>query len=323
MKIIVLGAGAIGMVFGGFLAKSNHRVALLGREEHITAVNTCGLFVEGIWGDHHISNVKGYTDLSELREKEGGEEGFDLALVTVKAYDTENILQLLCSLFPDPFPVVSFQGGLGNIEQIMRSRGKDNVIAGTVGFFADSVAPGTVMVTGYDEEARVGGIENGVGHNRVTPVADLLSDAGIPTLPTTEIEKIIWNGALFGSALHGLAAVLGVNYGFLREHEAGRKLITSIVREFFAVLEKENKKVDWPDSETYLRDLFTRLIPAHHERYPPTFREIQNGKRTEIDAFNGAIVNIAHTHGLDVPLNWLIRHLVKAKEKIALGKKDD
>jgi len=323
MKIMVLGAGAIGMVFGGFLAKSNHRVAFLGREENIRAVNTYGLFVEGIWGDHHIPNVKGYTDLWELREKEGGEDGFDLALVTVKAYDTENILHLLCSLFSDPFPVVSLQGGLGNIEQIVRSRGKDQVIAGSVGFSADSAAPGRVTVTASHEEARVGGIENGVAYNTVKHVAELLSDVGIPTFPTTEIEKIIWNGALFGCALHGLAAILGVNYGFLGEHEAARKLISSIVREFFAVLEKENKKVDWPDSETYLRDLFARLIPAHRERYPLTVREIQNGKRTEIDAFNGAIVNSAHTHGLDVPLNWLIRHLVKAKEKIALGRRDN
>jgi len=321
MNIMVLGAGAVGMVCGGYLAKSNHRVALLGREVNMGAVNSGGLYIKGIWGDHHIPDVEGYTDLSKLRKSKRGEDGFDLALVTVKAYDTDTMLQRLCSMFPDPYPVVSLQSGLGNMEQILRAVGKDRMISGSVGFSAENVVPGTVTVTAYDEETRVGGIENGLGYNRVKRIADLLSDAGIPTLPTTEIEKIIWNGALFGCALDGLAAVLEVNYGFLGEHEAARKLIAAIVREFFAVLEKEKKKVDWPDAETYLRDLFERFIPARRERFALMVRDIQAGKRTEIEAFNGAIVNSAHAHGFDVPFNWLIRHLVKAKEKIALGEK--
>ena len=108
-----------------------------------------------------------------------------------------------------------------------------------------------------------------------------------------------------------------------REQEAARKLISGIAQEFFAVLEKENKQVDWPDSDAYLQDLFGQLIPLRHDRHSPTFRELQNGKRTEIDAFNGAIVNLAHTYGIDTPLNWLMQNLVKAKEKIALGSKDD
>jgi 2-dehydropantoate 2-reductase len=322
MKILVLGAGAIGTVFGGFLAKCNHRVALLGRKEIISSVNSDGLYIKGIWGEHHLHSVRGYIDLEELREKEGGENGFDLALVTVKSYDTENIVEMFSSVFPDSLPVVSFQGGLGNIEPIIRLRGKENVIAGSTGFSAHSVTPNTVMVTACDKEARVGGMQNGIAHNRVKGIADLLSAAGIPTLPTTEIDKIIWNNALLGSALYGLAAVLGVNYGFLGDHEAARKLISGIVQEFFAVLEKENKQVDWADPEAYLQDLFGQLIPLRHDWHSPTFREIQNGKRTEIDAFNGAIVNLAHTHEIDAPLNWLIRNLVKAKENIILGRKD-
>ena len=96
-------------------------------------------------------------------------------------------------------------------------------------------------------------------------------------------------------------------------------LITSIVHEFFSVLEKENIKLDWPTPGAYLDDLFERLIPATYDHYPSMLRDIQNRKRTEIDSINGAIVEIAQKHGIDVPVNWLITTLVKTKEKIALG----
>jgi len=321
MKILVLGAGAVGMLCGGFLAKNNHRVALLGRAANMSAVNACGLCIKGIWGDHRVHNVEGYTDLPKLREKEGIKDGFDLALITVKAYDIENILQMLTNLFPAPFPVVFFQGGLGTIERAVGALGNDKVIFGSVGFAAENVAPGAVTVHACNAKVRIGGIENGIAHASAAQVADLLSAAGIPTLPSFEIERIIWNDALFGCALYGLAAVLEVDYGFLGAHEAARELVNALVREFFAVLEKENKEVDWPDSETYLRDLFQQLIPACQERYGPAVRDLQAEKRTEIDVFNGAIVNRAHAYGLDAPLNWLIRHLVKAKEKIARGGK--
>jgi 2-dehydropantoate 2-reductase len=207
------------------------------------------------------------------------------------------------------------------MEQIMRLRGKENVVGGSVGFFAESISPSTVTVTACDEDARVGDAEDGIAYSTVKQIADLLSEAGIPTQTTTEIEKTIWNNALLGCALDGLAAVLGANYGFLAEHEVARKLISDIVRELFAVLDKENRKVDWPDSEMYLRDLFERLIPPRRERHSPMFRDIQDGKRTEIEAFNGTIVDIAHIHGIDVPVNWLVTNLVKVREKIASGKR--
>jgi 2-dehydropantoate 2-reductase len=86
-------------------------------------------------------------------------------------------------------------------------------------------------------------------------------------------------------------------------------------------LEKENIKLDWPTPAAYLVDLFERLIPATYDHYPSMLRDIQNRKRTEIDSINGALVEIAQKHGIDVPVNWLITTLVKTKEKIALGRK--
>jgi 2-dehydropantoate 2-reductase len=320
MNIIVLGAGAIGLVFGGFLAKAGHRVVFLGREENVSAVKKHGLFIQGLWGNHLIKNIVGYTNLRDLKEKEG--TSFDLVLLTVKSYDTENMLKAFHEAFVNPAPILSLQNGLGNLDKIIQIIGPTWAIGGRVIFGAEIDAPGKVSVTVYAEEVMVGGIENGIDYQKVIEVANTLSNAGVPTLPTREIKKYIWGKVLYNSALNGLGAILGVKYGFLREHEPSRMLIASIVHEFFSVVAKENLTLDWPNAEVYLDDLFERLIPVTYDHYPSMLRDIQNRKRTEIDSMNGALVEIAQKHGLDVPVNWLITSLVQTKEKIALGIKN-
>lgn len=317
MNILVLGAGAIGLVFGGFLAKAGHRVVFLGREENVSGVKKHGLVIEGLWGSHLIKNIVGYATFRELKEKEP--IAFDLVLLTVKSYDTENMLKTFHENFANPMPILSLQNGLGNLEKIIKIFGSMWAMAGRVIFGAEIKTPGKVSVTVYAEEVMIGGLENGIDFLKVADIADTLTNAGIPTLPTREIKKYIWGKVLYNSALNGLGAILGVKYGFLREQESSRMLIRSIVHEFFTVLEKENITLDWPTPDAYLDDLFERLIPVTSDHYPSMFRDIQNRKRTEIDSINGALVEIAQKNGFDVPVNWLITTLVKTKEKSALG----
>jgi ketopantoate reductase len=115
MKILILGAGAIGSVFGGFLAKSGHEVVLLGRQAHMATINQNGLKIEGIWGEHDItSHIKGYTSLSAIREGEGN--AFDLILLTVKSYDTEAVIRDYLQYFLNNAPMVSLQNVLNRKE---------------------------------------------------------------------------------------------------------------------------------------------------------------------------------------------------------------
>ena len=83
MRILVFGAGAVGSVLGGLLARAGHAVTLLGRARHMAAVRERGLSIDGIWGCHH---VQGTTTADAPAELVG--RVFDWVLVTVKAYDT-------------------------------------------------------------------------------------------------------------------------------------------------------------------------------------------------------------------------------------------
>ena len=160
MKILVLGAGAIGSVFGGFLAKAGHDVCLLGREPHIKAVNEKGLLIDGIWGTYTVRNLKGYTCIEEIANKNRG--SFDIALLSVKSYDTEEMINELKKYFPELLPVVSLQNGLGNIEKIEANLGKEKTIGGRVIFGVEFIEPGHVRVTVSADRTVIGGLKGGI-----------------------------------------------------------------------------------------------------------------------------------------------------------------
>ncbi|MCL4219514.1 MAG: NAD-binding protein, partial [Candidatus Hydrogenedentes bacterium] len=110
MNVLVMGAGAIGSVVGGFLARAGHEVTLVGRAEHMEAVAGKGLRITGIWGEHHVANLRTATSAETV------EPAHELVLITVKSYDTS---PAICSLAPHIGPdalVCAYQNGLGNAE---------------------------------------------------------------------------------------------------------------------------------------------------------------------------------------------------------------
>ncbi|MEN6487830.1 MAG: 2-dehydropantoate 2-reductase, partial [Smithella sp.] len=88
MKILIMGAGAIGSVFGGFLAENGHDVSFIGREQYIRAIKKDGLRISGIWGEHFVRNIKCFTSVKEISAA-----NFDLVLLSTKSFDTEETVK--------------------------------------------------------------------------------------------------------------------------------------------------------------------------------------------------------------------------------------
>src|SRR5438045_3690189 len=107
-RVLVAGAGALGSVFGGFLAAAGHDVTLLGRAPHMDAIATDGLVIEGLFGARRVASAAVATDATLLRPP------FDAVLLTVKAYDTAPMLTAVAPLVARDGCVISLQNGLGN-----------------------------------------------------------------------------------------------------------------------------------------------------------------------------------------------------------------
>ncbi|HID43376.1 MAG TPA: 2-dehydropantoate 2-reductase [Archaeoglobaceae archaeon] len=306
MKILVFGAGAIGSVIGGFLANAGHDVTFLGRKWHVDIIRENGLFITGIWGDHLIDSIRTATEISQL------DSDYDLILITVKSYSTDEAGKAVRDLLNEKTYVIHLQNGLGNAETLLKYIPPDRLITGRV-IFGVEIEPGCVRVTVSADETVLGSI-SGSPLPEIKKFADVLSRAGISARITAEIEKYVWAKALYNCALNPLATILEVPYGFLAENPFTREIMDRVIDEIYEVGKKMGVKFE-PETAVEYRQLFySKLIPVTAEHHASMLQDIKMGKKTEIDALCGAIARYGKEYGVKTPVNSLLTDLIRAKE---------
>jgi len=305
-RFIILGAGAIGSVFGGMLAGGGHDVAMVGRSDHMSAVADGGLRITGLLGDHLIRSITTAVSLDELDT----DQAPDAVLLCVKSFDTREAVDLLAGsgLAGDQTAVVSLQNGLGNVETIQDCFGEERGFGGRVIFGAEINEAGSVNVTVWADKVLLGG----GNPETACRLAHVMTGCGIETESVDDIFSALWEKVLYNVGLNPLSAVLEVPYGELGSEEHARLLLVELIREAHAVARAENK-VFGDSADEYLDLFFGRLLPATVSHRSSMLQDIRRGRRTEIDSINGEVVRRGKIHGLNVPVNEMMISLVKAK----------
>lgn len=318
MNVLVFGAGALGSVFGGFLARAGNDVVLVGRPWHLDAVAEAGLVIEGIWGTHRVSYARVARSTADL------DGPFDLILVTVKSYDTATAAEAIRRLVGGGTLVVSLQNGLGNAEVLAAGVGRDRCAAGRVIFGAEITEPGRVRVTVCADDVVIGPAFPGAGralHASIARAVAAIREAGIPCRAVEDVQPYIWAKAFYNCALNPLGALLGTDYGSLSDSPHTRVIMDHIIREAFAVARARGVGLPWSDADAYLRDFYTRMLPPTRDHRPSMLQDLERGRRTEIDALNGRIVTYGRESGIPTPYNEVITHLMRFCEVRAREKK--
>jgi 2-dehydropantoate 2-reductase len=305
-----MGAGAMGSVFGGFLADAGHRVVMIARKAHADAIAENGLLIDGIWGTRRVHRLTACTALADRAV----EKPFDAVLLSVKSYDTAQALCQLLQALPDPPPVVSLQNGLGNVEKIAQLIGKDKTIGGRMIFGVEFAGPGHVTVTVSADNTKLGGMPGGIDPAFVELLAGAITAAGIPADAVSDIDRYLWGKVLYNCALNALATIMDVHYGKLLAFEGTRDIMSHIIEEIFEIARAKSIVLDWARPEEYRQVLFDDLIQRTFDHHPSMLQDMHHGKKTEIDALNGAVVAMGADLGIDAPYNWTITQLIKAKE---------
>lgn len=309
MKFLVFGSGAIGSVFGGLLAENGHEATLLGRAGHMEAVTRHGLRISGIWGDHLVKNMRAVSDYSKLDTGD-----YDVILCSVRAYDTSGAAPRIAELINDKTLVVSLQNGLGNWEALGKHIPPGQLVGARVIFGAKIPEPGHAVVTVYAEEVMLGSPGGDMEYSVIERLAGIINEAGIPTLPTHQINEFLWAKVLYNSALNPLSAILDRTYGELAEDDNTRLIMDNIIREIFSVASKRGIPLFWEKPEGYLGKFYDEEVPPTAGHRSSMLQAIEKGLKTEIDSLNGAIVRMAAESGLNVPVNETIVRLIYAKE---------
>ena len=307
MKVLVMGAGALGSAFGGMLADAGYDVTLIGREKHMKPIREHGLRISGIWGSHVIKNMVAMSELNANYEPDA-----DVVMLTTKSFDTENAMQELQPLIADDSVVISLQNGIGNEEIIARYVGKERTMGGTVITGFEMPKHGEVEVTVSAATTKIGEL-----NNKITPrsrkIVAIFNEAGIPSDAVDNIRMHIWAKALYSAALNPLSAIFKVEYGKLSNPHSFA-IIEDLIREAFKVAEAEKIKLFWNSAEEYLEYLRREQIPLTEKHRSSMLNDIERGKKTEIDFLNGVFVALSKKHNIPTPVNETIVRVIKFLE---------
>jgi 2-dehydropantoate 2-reductase len=316
-RILVAGAGALGLVVGGLLRRAGHAVTLLGRATHTDAVAGGGVRIAGLWGEHVATGFELASDAAQLRGV------FDAVLVTVKSYDTRTIGAGVVPFLSTDGILISLQNGLGNVEALIAAAGPRRVLAGRVIFGAEVVAPGRVQVTVYADPVLIG-----VWREQVDPQLECLARswaerfaaAGIPSAYSDDIEAALWGKVLYNAALNPLGALLGVHYGALGDDANTRAVMDAVIEEAFSVAVAENVALPWASAAGYRTVFYDRLLPSTFHHRSSMLQDLERGRPTEIAAINGEVWKRGVAHGIVTPANELLTRLVHAREALERGR---
>jgi len=293
LKIVVFGAGAIGSLFGGYLAKEND-VTLVCRKQHAEAINRNGLSITGL------------TDLlvrpGAVTSVEGSEPP-EILILAVKAYDTAASLEDIKKLMSPGTVLVSLQNGLGNLELLREAFPGGDIVGGITSQGAILRAPGVVEHTGRSYTV-VGGTGN------APRIAALLNGCGLGTTVSADIARDIWYKALVNSAINPIATLLGERNGIIHEREDLAPLVGAIVAEGAEVAESGGIALSKSDALTKVMQVARETAGNSNSM----LLDIRNGRKTEIMQMNGAIARYGAVAGIRTPANSLMAALIRALE---------
>jgi len=308
MKIAIVGLGALGITFATFLKNSGNTVYGIIKKQHQEKFKNNLVKVVGIWGKHTAyldqinisSNIKNYK--------------FDLIIITVKSYDTKTALEQIEHLVGKDTLILIAQNGFGNYELAVEMFGKEKILLSRVIFGAKLIDFNTSQITVSTDVVRVGDPSKTIPTEKIINIVNTIKNSGIPTEYEPDVYQVLWDKILYNCALNPLGALLECTYGELSENKSTRIIMNDIIKEIFSVIEKNKIFLKYKNYQEYLNFFYEKLIPPTSKHYPSMYYDLKKRKKTEIDALNGAIVNLAEKKGIKAPVNKTITQLIKFKE---------
>ena len=296
MKLGIVGAGALGTLFGQRLAASNE-VVLLERElDVVEAIRGSGLRVDGEARSAHVTR--------EPREL----FGVQVLFVFVRATDTLRALRPFASELSPATAIVSLQNGLGNEEAIKTSLGGTiPLVIGATTESALSVGPGDVRRVG-DGTTVLGSA--GASPELVNRVVRLLVDAGLRASGAYDIRPHLWGKLIANAAINPVAALLDRPNGVVLTDEHAGDVARSLAQEAATVANAMRIPLPFTDPWTYVRTIVEQTAELDNSM----LHDLRSGVATEVDFINGAVVSAGRRAAVATPYNETLTALVKARE---------
>jgi 2-dehydropantoate 2-reductase len=293
MRIAVLGSGGIGGYYGALLADGGHDVVFVARGAHLEAMRQRGLTIRTPGGEL----TRPVSAVADTR----GVEPVDLVLFSVKSYDTALAARSLEPLVTRSTAVLTLQNGLDNAEAIAAVVGAGAVLSGAVYVALQLADPGVVVRSGGDGKI-VFGESSGAVTGRIRRIATAFEQSGLPHVVSTDIGRVLWEKFLFITGIGGVTALARAGIGPLLASPEGRALVTASCEEIAAVARAEGASLPAGAVEAVIAQAATVPAPWRSSMA----RDLEDGRRLEVDALSGAVVRRGLRHGIPTPVHQAI-----------------
>ncbi len=302
MKIAIIGAGALGSLFGGLLARSGEEVWLFDpiAKEHIAAINAHGLLIEEDRTQIRVE-VPATTAIEDVGKAE-------LIALFVKAPHTEQAIRGALPALGNDSLVLSLQNGLGITDVLKRYVEPERLLRGVTSQGSTFIEPGRIRHAGRGPTwlGPVGKVERA----RLERIVRSFNRAGIETHLEENVPRLVWKKLLINVGINALTAIFGVPNGRLVTDPELREIMRAVVRE--AVEVARACGLDFATEEVIVQVEEVCRLTA--ENISSMLQDIRHGNPTEIDYINGAVVRQGKERGIPTPLNLLITRLVRQLE---------
>ena len=304
-KVAVLGAGAMGCLFGGLMAEKGLDVVLIDVwKDHVDAINKNGLKMDGHGGDRFIK-IKATTNPSTLKP-------VDAIIIMCKATALKTALTNAKNIIGDKTMLMSFQNGIGHEAIMQEIAGKDKVLGGTTTQASNIIGPGHIKNHG-SLPSWIGEYEGGLS-DRVSDLAETFTAHNLETIAVSDIKKRKWMKLFALTAIGPLSSVFNLHHTDLyitnKNQKVSRNLGKQIILETRAVAKADGVDV----TEDECLEMFNKIVDSKQTNKSSMCFDILNKRKTEIEFINGAVAKIGKSHGIKTPMNDLMYNMIMVKE---------
>ena len=292
-RVVVLGAGAIGSLFGARLARAGEAVLLVGRPAHVEAIRARGITIEGVGPDQ--LSVEAATSLQPGSSA-------DVVLLTVKSFDLRSAASLLARALP-PAPTALLGNGLG-IEEIAGrelaaggwAEPAREIVRAVHTVPATLLGPGRVRASGTGEVVLPDPATAGDARAAVMTVVELFTRAGFEVRTSRRFELELWRKAAVNAAINPVTATLGLPNGALRDGPP-RAAAERLLAEAVEVAQRSGIPLELATARADLE----RVVRATAENRSSMLQDVERGRPTEVDAISGELLRRGAALGLELP----------------------
>lgn len=304
MNIAIIGAGAMGSLYGGKLAAAGNHVILYDiNKDHVNAVNKNGLIIEDMEsGNEEVTRPRASSDPASVT-------GSDIIIVFVKSTATEAIARQFADMSGASTVVLTLQNGVGNEEILRKHFGKERTAAGVTSQGATFLGPGKIRHAGKGPTRLcMSDKENA----RLLPFVEELKKAGFDADIEENIENLIWSKLIINIGINALSALTGIQNGRLLDYPGTKQLIRDLVEEAVQVVEAKGLQLTYDDPVGMVYTVCEKTAGNRSSM----LQDFDRGSRSEIDFINYAVVKEGEKLNISMPVNKTLSFLVQTCDAV-------